>query len=82
MRLPCTEDDLFPDAHSVDHLRDCHAAGVFNRVGVLLPMTFAFNIILPRNRWFWPLFVLGNLTVLHSLEVIQAWDVIANYLWV
>ena len=49
---------------------------------VLLPMTFAFNIILPRNSWFWPLFVLGNLTVLHSLEVIQAWDVIANYLWV
>ena len=48
---------------------------------VLLPMTFAFNVILPRDLWFWPLFALGNLTVLHSLEVIQAWDVIADYLW-
>ena len=39
---------------------------------VLLPMTFAFNAVLPRNRWFWPLFVLGNLTVLPALESIRA----------
>jgi hypothetical protein len=39
---------------------------------VLLPMTFAFNVVLPRNRWFWPLFVLGNLTVLPALHAIQA----------
>ena len=38
---------------------------------VLQPMTFAFNVVLPRNRWFWPLFVLGNLTVLAALESIR-----------
>ena len=37
---------------------------------VLLPMVFAFNAVLPRTRWFWPLFVLGNLSLLHSLEVL------------
>ena len=39
---------------------------------VLLPMTFAFNLVLPRTRWFWPLFILGNVTVLPGLETIQA----------
>ena len=39
---------------------------------VLLPMTFAFNLMLLRARWFWPLFVLGNLTVLAALETIRA----------
>jgi len=45
---------------------------------VLLPMTFAFNAVLPRNRWFWPLFVLGNLSVLPGLEVLRVpfWDYI------
>ena len=38
---------------------------------VLLPMTFAFNAGLPRNRWFWPLFVLGNLAVLPALEALR-----------
>ena len=38
---------------------------------VLLPMTFAFNAVLPRTRWFWPLFVLGNLPLLHSLEALR-----------
>ena len=38
---------------------------------VLLPMTFAFNTVLPKNRWFWPLFVLGNLSVLPGLEVLR-----------
>ncbi len=39
---------------------------------VLLPKTFAFNVVLPRNRWFWPVFVLGHLTVLPALHAIQA----------
>ena len=38
---------------------------------VLLPMTFAFNAVLPRNNWFWLLFGLGNLTALHGLEVLR-----------
>ena len=38
---------------------------------VLLPMTFAFNAVLPKNRWFWPLFVLGNLSILPGLEVLR-----------
>ena len=38
---------------------------------VLLPMTFAFNAVLPRNRWFWPLVVLGNLMVLPALQALR-----------
>ena len=38
---------------------------------VLLPMAFAFNLVLPRIAWFWPLFVLGNLAVLYSLEALR-----------
>ena len=38
---------------------------------VLLPMTFAFNAVLPKNRWFWPLFVLGNLSVLPAPQVLR-----------
>ena len=33
----------------------------------LLPMTFAFNLLLPRGPAFWPLLVLGNLNLAHSL---------------
>ena len=45
---------------------------------VLLPMTFAFNAVLPRNRWFWPLFVLGNLMVLPGMEALRVpfWEFI------
>ena len=45
---------------------------------VLLPMTFAFNTGLPRNRWFWPLFVLGNLAVLSALEALRVpfWELL------
>jgi hypothetical protein len=28
---------------------------------VLLPLSFSFNLSLARDRWFWPVFVLGNL---------------------
>ena len=34
---------------------------------VLLPLTLAFNLLLPRNQWFWPAFVLGNLGLSGSL---------------
>ena len=45
---------------------------------VLLPMTFAFNVVLPRNHWFWPLFVLGNLVVLPALEALRVpfWELV------
>lgn len=33
---------------------------------VVLPMTVAFNVLLPRGRWFWPLWVLGNANLLHG----------------
>lgn len=39
---------------------------------VVLPMTFAFNVLVLRSRWFWPLWVLGNLGVLGGLETIHA----------
>jgi len=32
-----------------------------------LPMTIAFNLLLPRGRSFWPLWIVGNLTLLHGL---------------
>jgi len=31
---------------------------------VVLPMVLAFNAVLPRGRWWWPVLLLGNLTVL------------------
>ena len=40
--------------------------GAFPRI--LLPVTFAFNILLPESRWFWPLFVLGNANILHGVQ--------------
>jgi hypothetical protein len=39
-------------------------------VRVLLPMTVAFNVLIVRSRWFWLLFVAGNLTVLQGLQTI------------
>lgn len=41
---------------------------------VLLPMTVAFNAVLPRNRWFWPLLFLGNLTVINALHELKVVD--------
>ena len=37
-------------------------------VRVLLPLSLAFNVLIPQSRWFWPLFVMGNATVFHGLE--------------
>lgn len=50
--------------------------GSFTRV--LLPMTCAFNVLLVRvPGWrFWPIALLGNLTVLHGLEALQT-----PYIW-
>ena len=49
---------------------------------VLLPMTVAFNAMLPLNRWFWPLFVLGNLTIPHGLMMLGVidWPALLNTL--
>lgn len=33
----------------------------------VLPMTVAFNLLLPATRTFWPLWTLGNLTMLHAV---------------
>jgi hypothetical protein len=43
--------------------------GAFTRV--LLPMTCAYNVLLPRGRAYWPLAVLGNLSVIHGLQVLR-----------
>ena len=37
---------------------------------VVLPLTVAFNMLLLRERRFWPLFVLGNLAVLDELRAL------------
>ena len=40
---------------------------------VVLPMTCAFNLLLPRNRAFWPLAIIGNLRdrlLEHAYEVL------------
>jgi hypothetical protein len=39
---------------------------------VLLPVTFAFNILLPGNRWFWPLLILGNANIAFGLAEMRA----------
>jgi len=33
----------------------------------VLPMTIAFNLLLPDTRAFWPLWIIGNLTMLHAV---------------
>ncbi len=33
----------------------------------VLPLTIAFNLLLPVNRAFWPLLIAGNLPVLHAI---------------
>jgi hypothetical protein len=39
-------------------------------VRVLLPMTLAYNLLAARSRWFWPLFVAGNLSVVQGIQTI------------
>jgi len=38
---------------------------------VVLPMSVAFNVLLVRSRWFWPLVVAGNLSVLHGIHMLN-----------
>ena len=38
---------------------------------VLLPMTFAFNLLLPKGRWFWSLVVVGNLNIVTALRELR-----------
>lgn len=38
---------------------------------IALPLTFAFNALLPRNRWFWPLWAMGNLPVVPGLVMLE-----------
>jgi hypothetical protein len=38
---------------------------------VLLPMTVAFNVLVVRSRWFWPLVIAGNLSVLHGVHMLN-----------
>jgi len=40
-------------------------------VRVVLPMSVAFNVLVVRSRWFWPLVIAGNLTVLHGIHMIK-----------
>jgi hypothetical protein len=38
---------------------------------VLLPMTLAFNILVPRGRRWWLVFLLGNLTILAAPDILM-----------
>ncbi|MDI1320015.1 MAG: hypothetical protein PSW75_07465 [bacterium] len=42
-------------------------SGYWAACRAVLPMTIAFNLLLPANRLFWPLWILGNLTLLHGV---------------
>ena len=39
-----------------------------------LPLAFAFNVLLVEDKWFWLLFVPGNLTVFSGLTTIDVWS--------
>lgn len=41
---------------------------------VLLPMTVAYNLLLPRGRAFWPMAIAGNLPLIHSLEALGLFE--------
>jgi hypothetical protein len=40
-------------------------------VRVVLPMSVAFNVLVVRSRWFWPLVIAGNLTILHGIHMLN-----------
>lgn len=42
-------------------------SGYWATCRAVLPLTVAFNLLLPANRLFWPLWTIGNLTALHAL---------------
>jgi hypothetical protein len=42
-------------------------SGYWAACRAVLPMTIAFNLLLPANLLFWPLWITGNLTLLHAV---------------
>lgn len=42
-------------------------SGYWAAFRAVLPMTIAYNLLLPAGRSFWPLWILGNLTMLHGV---------------
>ena len=42
-------------------------SGYWAACRAVLPMTIAYNLLLPSNRRFWPLWIFGNLTLLHGV---------------
>jgi hypothetical protein len=42
-------------------------SGYWAACRAVLPMTIAFNLLLPVNRNFWPLWIAGNLTLVHAI---------------
>jgi hypothetical protein len=42
-------------------------SGYWAACRAVLPLTIAFNLLLPATRGFWPLWILGNLTMLHAV---------------
>lgn len=42
-------------------------SGYWAACRAVLPLTIAFNLLLPAGRVFWPLLILGNLTALHGV---------------
>ena len=42
-------------------------SGYWAACRAVLPLTLAFNLLLPAGRAFWPLWILGNLTALHGV---------------
>lgn len=42
-------------------------SGYWASCRAVLPLTIAFNLLLPSNRAFWPLWVVGNFTLLHGV---------------
>jgi len=42
-------------------------SGYWAACRAVLPMTVAFNLLLPPGRWFWSWWILGNITLLHGV---------------
>lgn len=42
-------------------------SGYWAACRAVLPMTVAFNLLLPPGRGFWPLWAIGNLTLIHAI---------------
>jgi hypothetical protein len=42
-------------------------SGYWAACRAVLPLTLAFNLLLPAHRAFWPLWIVGNVTILHGV---------------